>query len=86
MGDFFQISTSSVSFLLASIGVLVSNVMPVILPLLGLIIGVWIFEAVLTRTRKAMTSSYWNYEKDPFLTEEDKEYYRKTRDEIEDDL
>jgi hypothetical protein len=78
MGDFFQISTSSVSFLLASMTSLISNAMPIILPLLGLIIGFGIFEAILG-LKHTMTSSYWNYEKDPSLTEADKRYYRKTR-------
>jgi hypothetical protein len=46
MGDFFQISSSSVNFLLASVSTLVENTMPVILPLLGLFIGIWIFGGV----------------------------------------
>lgn len=78
MGDFFQISTSSVSFLLASITTLIGNAMPIILPLLGLIVGFGIFEAILG-LKNAMTGSYWDYEKDPSLTEADKRYYRKTR-------
>jgi hypothetical protein len=58
MGDFFQISTSSISFLLASMTQLVSNAMPVLLPLLALIIGAWIFEVVVNLSHRPRTYTY----------------------------
>jgi divalent metal cation (Fe/Co/Zn/Cd) transporter len=76
--NFFQISTSSVSDLLGYTTTLFSNVLPVLLPFLALIIGFWIFGA-LSRFGHSLTDSAWNYEEDPSLTEADKKYYRKTR-------
>jgi hypothetical protein len=66
MGNFFQISSSSVNFLLASISTLIGNTMPIILPVLGIIIGIWIFGRVtsvgLTKARKE-----YNEEAEKFL-------------------
>lgn len=76
--NFFQISTSSVSQIFSEITTLFSNFEPILLLLLSLFIGVWIFEALL-KTRHAFTDSAWNYEEDPSLTEADKKYYRKTK-------
>jgi cytochrome c oxidase assembly factor CtaG len=58
MGDFFQISSSSVNFLLASVSVLVGNAMPVILPLLALFIGWAILEAIFAIARRPKSYEY----------------------------
>jgi hypothetical protein len=58
MGDFFQISTSSVSFLLASITTLISNAMPVIWPLLGLFVAWGIVEAIFAIARVPKKYTY----------------------------
>jgi hypothetical protein len=71
--SFFQISTSSVSSLLGYIGILFDNVLPLFLLVVGLAVGLWVLSSLLG------VSTAWDYEKDPFLTEADKRYYRKTR-------
>lgn len=58
MGDFFQISTSSVDFLLASISKLIENALPVLLPLLGLFIAWIVIEALVGMTHRPKTFTY----------------------------
>lgn len=74
--SFFEISSSSVSTLLGYVGTLFDNLLPIFLLVIGLAVGLWVFS-LLVDTFTAHTS--WDYEKDPFLTEADKRYYRKTR-------
>lgn len=71
--SFFEISTSSVSTLLAYVGTLFNNVLPLFLLVVGLAVGLWVLSSLLG------VSTAWDYEKDPSLTEADKRYYRKTR-------
>lgn len=58
MTNFFQISTSSVNFLLASVSVLVGNALPVIIPLLALFVGWGIVEAIFGIARRPKTYTY----------------------------
>jgi hypothetical protein len=62
MGDFFQISTSSVSQFLNYTTTLFSNVLPIILPLLALIIGFWIFEVIIHKITPRAKEAGWYHE------------------------
>jgi divalent metal cation (Fe/Co/Zn/Cd) transporter len=73
--SFFEISSSSVSTLLAYVGTLFDNFLPLFLIIVGLAVGLWVLSSLFG---VAGQSGDWNYEKDPFLTEADKRYYRKT--------
>jgi len=47
MGNFFQISSSSISSLLGYIGVVFNNYEPILIVVLGLAVGVWIFALLI---------------------------------------
>jgi hypothetical protein len=64
--NFFSISTSSIDFLLASIGSLFTSVMPIFLIVIGLAIGLWILDFIIQtmKTPRAKESGYYHEFKD----------------------
>lgn len=64
--SFFSISTSSIDFLLASIGSLFNDVMPIFLIVIGLAVGLWILDLIIQtmKTPHAKENGYYHEFKD----------------------
>lgn len=84
---FFSISTSSIAFLLATIGSLFNSVMPIFLIVIGLAVGLWILDSIIqtTKTPRAKESGYYHEFKDNKPTWRGKYYEKGEEFDIDDD-
>ena len=74
--SFFQISTSSTDQILATMAGLFDSVSPIVLIVISLSLGFWLIQLIRDITTPHSEKPDW-FENDPFLTEEDKTYYRR---------